>query len=336
MHTAGVTAYNKGQNLDRATQKIGLAVNLDASRDSYWRTFAQLLSLRAQEVLNTKDLTASELQQRYQVALQGMIRAGQRSIDANPLDPLNWRQLGAIYEDNIAVVGGADGFAVQNYEKAVSQNPQNPAEYMNIARAYVRAADALQAQVARLSQGKDAAANKEEIAKVKAEREDRLAKSLEALGKSISRKADYAPAHFLSSQVYERQGNRALAIEKSVEARDLNPFDTGVGYQLGLLYYLDNQTGKAREELERIVRLSENFSNARYFLGLSYDKLGNTQAAIEQFEKVAELNPENSEVRKILENLRAGKEALANVVPPPQSRIETPVEETGGEEETEL
>ncbi len=336
LHTAGVTAYNKDQNLDRALSKIGLAVNFDASKDSYWRTFAQLLSLRAREVLNAQDVAASELQQRYQVVLQGMIQAGQRGIDANPLDPLNWRQLGVIYEDNIAIVGGADRFAVTNYEKAASQNPQNPAEYMNVARAYVRASDSLQAQITRLSQGRDAAVNKEEIAKAKAEREDKLEKSLEALAKSISLKADYAPAHFLSSQVYERQGNRALAIEKSVEARDLNPLDTGVGYQLGLLYYLDNQVGKAQEEFGRVVRLSENFSNARYFLGLTHDKLGNKRAAIEQFEKVAELNPENSEVKRILENLRAGKEALANVVPPPQSRIETPVEERGGEVEEEL
>ncbi len=337
-HAFGVQAYDKGQNIDEAMSKVGLAVNLDNSQDKYWRTFAQLLTLRAQEVLNSQDIDTAQLQQRYQVILQSQIQAGQQAVKVNPSDPLNWRQLAAVYEDNVAIVGGADRFAIDNYKKASELNPKNPAEFLSIARAYVRSADRTQAQIARLTQA-DAKANQDEIGKLQGERADALNKALEALQKSIALKGDYSPAHFLASQVYERQGNRTLAIEKTLETRNLNPLDTGVGYQLGLLYYLDSQTDKAREELERVVSLSETFSNARYFLGLSYDKLGNGDKAIKQFERIYELNPDNEEVKSILKNLRAGKEALAEIVPPaqpPQERIEQPLEQRGGEEEEKL
>jgi tetratricopeptide (TPR) repeat protein len=58
------------------------------------------------------------------------------------------------------------------------------------------------------------------------------------------------------------------------------------------------------------VKLAENYSNAMYFLGLTYDKLGDKQKALEQFQKVSDLNPDNADVKKIVSNLQAGKKAL--------------------------
>jgi len=266
------------------------------------------------------------------VVLQSLIQAGQQATRVNSTDPLNWRTLAAIYENNIAIVGGSDKFAVSNYTEAARRNTQNPAEYLNVARAYVRSADNIQNQINRLQRSGETVSD-EDIGRAMAERANSLENALENIQKAISLKGDYASAHFLSSQIYERQGNRALAIQKTLETRNLNPFDTGVGYQLGLLYYLDNQTEKARGEFERVISLSSTFSNARYFLGLAYDRLGERARAIEQFEKIAEFNPENSEVERILKNLKGGEEALYRIVPPalpPQERIKPPLDDTGG------
>ena len=121
-----------------------------------------------------------------------------------------------------------------------------------------------------------------------------------------------------------------------MEVRDSNPNDVGVGYQLGLLYYFDDQINSAQREFERVLLLNSNYSNARYFLGLVYDKKGEKQQAIEQFRKVLELNPENVEVGKIIENLEAGAPALQGLQDP-QDSTETPVQEpvleTSGEDE---
>jgi len=77
--------------------------------------------------------------------------------------------------------------------------------------------------------------------------------------------------------------------------------------------------------------LDKNYSNARYFLGLIYDKEENKEKAIEQFTKIAELNPDNEEVKKILTNLREGKSALEGI-----AVNQAPIEEKPGEKLEEL
>ncbi|MCX6765146.1 MAG: tetratricopeptide repeat protein, partial [Candidatus Nealsonbacteria bacterium] len=47
-----------------------------------------------------------------------------------------------------------------------------------------------------------------------------------------------------------------------------------------------------------------------YFLGLTYDKLGNRDKAVEMIQKVASLNPDNEEVKKVMDNLKNGRNAL--------------------------
>ncbi|MCX6813730.1 MAG: tetratricopeptide repeat protein, partial [Candidatus Azambacteria bacterium] len=169
-----------------------------------------------------------------------------------------------------------------------------------------------------------------------------LDKAASNLEKSIGLKNDYAPARFLLVQVYDRQGKLADAIKKAEELVMLNNTDVGALFQLGFLYYKNSQFDQSKPVFERTVELSPNYSNARYFLGLIYDrevpadaktladKLAAKAKAIEQFEKIAELNPDNSEVKQIIANLKAGKSALFGIAPPataPQSRSEAPVQE---------
>lgn len=336
-HTSAIAVFNQERDTDTAIRRAVVASNLNTDSDAYWRTLTQLLRVRANEILSNRDLASQELQQRYQRVLQNLIQTGQRAARANSLDPINWRQLGNVYKDNIFIIGGADNFAIDNYKEAAKRNPKNPSEYLNIASAYVLSSDNANRQLAQLSSSRDA--SKEDMEKLRAKKEDQLDSALLNLKIAIELKADYAPAHFLISQVYERQGNRNLAISKTLETRNLNPLDTGVGYQLALLYYLDEQFNNAKTEFERIIGLSETFSNARYFLGLTYERLGNKQGAIDQFSRISELNPDNEEVKQILANLNSGRGALDGIVPPanpPENRIESPVPQTGGEQSEEL
>jgi hypothetical protein len=65
-------------------------------------------------------------------------------------------------------------------------------------------------------------------------------------------------------------------------------------------------------------------------LGLIYDRKGDGPRAIQQFEEIEKFNPDNQEIKRILQNLRAGKPALEGIVPPaepPERRKETPVKE---------
>ena len=101
-----------------------------------------------------------------------------------------------------------------------------------------------------------------------------------------------------------------------------------MAFQLGLLYYQNNNLVRAEAEFARAISLNENYSNARYFLGLIYDRRGEKEKAIAEFEKILIFNPDNQEVETILANLRTKKSALKGIVPPgtpPEKRKEVPV-----------
>ena len=132
------------------------------------------------------------------------------------------------------------------------------------------------------------------------------------------------------AQLEEREGNITKAIERIQTAVILSPDNAGVLFQLGLLYYRVEQLENSRQVFERAVQINSNYSNARYFLGLIYDRLGNKEAALEQFERIFVFNPGNAEVERIIENLKVGRAALADISPPapePEEREEAPVED---------
>ena len=155
---------------------------------------------------------------------------------------------------------------------------------------------------------------------------EEIDKAREQFQKALELKSDYAPAHFQMAAILVLEGKTGEAIEKMEIAKTLNPFDIGLAFQLGILYYNDKQFEKARAEFERAIGLNENYSNARYFLGLIYDRQDKKAEAISQFEKIAELNPDNEEVKKILANLRGGRAALEGITP-----AQPPIEEKPAE-----
>ncbi|MDP2947277.1 MAG: tetratricopeptide repeat protein, partial [Nanoarchaeota archaeon] len=106
------------------------------------------------------------------------------------------------------------------------------------------------------------------------------------------------------------------------------PKDSGAAFQLGVLYYKDEQYDKAKAAFIKAIGIDENFSNARYFLGLLYDREGKKDDAIDQFDRIAKLNPDNEEIKQILENLKTGKPALgSSKLGPPQQPSQIPIEE---------
>jgi tetratricopeptide (TPR) repeat protein len=78
---------------------------------------------------------------------------------------------------------------------------------------------------------------------------------------------------------------------------------------------------KATVALERAVELNPQYSNARYFLGLSYFRVGRISEAIEQFTIVSNLNPDNEDVKTILNNLNLGENPFSPAEMPQQIDI---------------
>ena len=62
--------------------------------------------------------------------------------------------------------------------------------------------------------------------------------------------------------------------------------------------------------LERAVTINPDYANALYFLGLSYEQLGNAEATLAAFERIAALNPDNEQIVAVVATLKEGGTAV--------------------------
>jgi len=296
----GLAIFNTAEgNIDEVDNLISRAAKFD-QQDRYFRALSEVGLVKIQKLMNQTDLSKEDAQTQFQNLLAYSIGNAQNAVQVNSLDYNNWMSLGQVYEAIIPFkITGSREAALNAYKEAAARAPFDPTPLYTSARVEIQAND--------LNSAKD------------------------FLISSINIKSDFTSSVFLLSQVEAQLGNLKEAITRTEQARYLAPNDVGVLFQLGLLYYQDKNFESGRLALERAVSLNPNYSNARYFLGLIYDKQEKNKEAIDQFTQIQNLNPDNQEIAKILENLNAGKPALQDISPPqpsPEERKEAPLDET--------
>lgn len=306
-YTKSAKALVVSGDTDTSESNLIKANRVDA-RDRYHRGLAEIGIIRMRDILIQQDVAPEVLRGQFQTALSSTIQNAQKSIDLNPSDSLNWMQLGRVYELVIPFnISGASNFAVSAYREALVRSPLDPTPYVGMARVALQSNNPVEAR--------------------------------EYLNASLAVKGDFAAALFLLSQMEVREGNVDSAIQRTEQLALIAPNDVGVLFQLALLYYQKQDFANSRLAFERVVSLNPSYSNARYFLGLIYDLAGMNMEAIEQFERIEELNPDNEEVQLILQNLYTKKNALTNISPPqksPEQREEPPINENFNEIPTGL
>ena len=206
-------------------------------------------------------------------------------------------QLGRVYESVVALkVEKADEAALNSYAEAFRVSPLDPSPFIASARVAMQI-----------------------------KKTDDARKYLQG---ALNIKPDFADALFMLSQIEAQAGNLKEAILRTEQTAVVSSNSPGIFFQLGLLQYQNNSFNAARMAFERAVGLNNDYANARYFLGLIYDKQGLKEKAIEQFAYIQKTNPNNEEVKKILSNLKNGRGALAEIAPPaPEKREEPPISE---------
>ncbi|MDZ4260060.1 MAG: tetratricopeptide repeat protein, partial [Candidatus Sungbacteria bacterium] len=315
-----VEMFNKG-DIDGAIAQFERAATVE---DRNYRNFVPLVQARMEKIRNLIGRAAggNNVQQEFQTTVSLAIQNAQRAIQLHPDNQTLWILQGSLYELLIPFIPGSEKFAFESYRKAMEFDSLNPAIHINLARAGLVAVDRLTLTIQQ-SKGAD----RDQLIQV---RTQALQEIMAVLEKAVDIKSDLADTHFLATQAALRLGNIEAAIQSAEKAKLAAPFDIGVAFQLGLLYYQASEFDKAQIEFERAVALNNNYSNARYFLGLIYDRKGDKEKAIAQFDQIQTLNPDNQEVKNILGNLRAKRSALDGIVPPataPEKRTETPVRE---------
>lgn len=315
-----VAIFNKG-DIDGAIAGFEQAA---AFEDKNFANYVPIVQARMEKIraLIQQAAAGNNVQQEFQNAASLAIQNSQSMLNLNSADPMLWRLQGSLYELFIPFIPGSENFAFSSYRKAMELNPLNPSFDIDLARAGLVAVDRLTLTIQQ-SSGDD----RDKLAQV---RTNALQEIITVLQKAVDSKPDLADSHFLATQAALRLGNVPAAIASAEKAKLAAPFEIGIAFQLGVLYYQSGDIDKAQIEFERSVAINNNYSNARYFLGLIYDRKGDKAKAIRQFEQIEALNPTNQEVKRILENLRANASALEGIVPPappPEKRNVTPVTE---------
>lgn len=273
-----LVAANVDGDIDKAEKKVESAIKL-GNNDRYYIFAAEINLARINQLLSDTERNIDERRAEFQTILAAAISNVQKAIEIDNKNYKNWTMLGRVYGSIVPLgIEGAYESAQRSYAEALKLNPHNPEIFLTLARL-------------------ELIKNSENIDGAK-----------EFISASLQKKNNYTEAIFLLSQLEIQEGNIESAI-KSVEAAVvIEPNNPTFFFQLGLLQANAGNNEKAIVALERAVKLNEQYSNARYFLGLSYFNVGRVVDAVEQFEFVSNLNPDNQDVKTILENIKSGND----------------------------
>ena len=315
VYKRGVDLIQVKGDIDNGINKIIKATVINPYEDNTYKTLSQAFILKLNQDAALTNLGKEEKANLIQNDAVNVINSANQTTRLSPKDASNWILRGQIYRGLVSIINGASEWAETSYNKALEFEPSNPFVYLELGRLYVNRADAIVEQ-----------AKKDEEAKKKWN--EYMSNAIKNFDKAITLKPNYASAHFEEALIYDRLGKSKEAIAKMEINKKLLPNDSGIAFQLGVLYYKAENYDKAKAEFLRAVALDDNFSNARYFLGLLYDKEGKRADAIDQFDRIAKLNPDNEQIKQILANLNEGKPALGSTkLGPPTQPENVPIEE---------
>jgi len=275
-YSRALVLFEKSGDIDATGKKLTKAVGMD-KQDEYYRALSELGIISLSKIVANKDLPADKALALFKDNLGITIAYAREAVRLNPADPINWMQLGRVYESVVALkVEKADEAALNSYAEAFKASPLDPSPFIASARVFM--------QINKAGEAK------------------------KYLQSALNIKPDFADALFMLAQIEAQAGNLKEAILRMEQTAAVSPNNFGVFFQLGLLQYQNNNLSAARSAFERTVGLNGDYANARYFLGLIYDRQGLKEKAVEQFVQIQKTNPNNEEVKKILSNLKnAGK-----------------------------
>ncbi len=114
--------------------------------------------------------------------------------------------------------------------------------------------------------------------------DDRVHEAKESLERALTYQPRDAKGQDLLAVVYFRLGLYARATQIYETLRNQNPREPSLRLNLALCYLKTQQAGRARDELEAIVKAQPEHKRAWGYLGLAYERTGDVPRALEAFE----------------------------------------------------
>ncbi len=264
-------------------KKMEQVVNLNPYREIYRRGLSQAYLSVAWEEVNKAE-KERDVQLLRNLA-SGAIQQARLAAQLAPNSVLAWQNLGQIYRDSRGLVDGVVSFSLEAYAKASKLEPNNPIFYRERCRLRL------------LDEERD------------------WDNTVQLCQKAVELKENYLDAQIQLALVFEQKGELENAIQ-SMEGvlnrlggvnfqrgSELANAATEIYFQLGRLYFNVEDYKKAIKMFEQSVIISPNYANARYSLGLAYQRLGRNEDALLQYRLVSQLLPNNQEIKQLIQQL---------------------------------
>lgn len=89
-----------------------------------------------------------------------------------------------------------------------------------------------------------------------------------------------------------------------IECLKYNPDDAKINYKLGIIYNIQNDQATSMLHIKKAIELDDTFIEAKRKLALMFEHIGDTESAIELYEDILKLDPENKDILNNLEMLK--------------------------------
>jgi len=267
----GLNTNNSIEGLTTSESMINRAVSLNEN-DLYYRTLSQVYVAQIGILVNDSKLSGDTLKSNLQQLINLALNSASSAINKNPKNYLNYLNIGNVYSSlaELSVDGSYDSASI-SYQKAQELAPNNPSILLS------------RAQLEFVNKNNEQARA--------------------FIAQALDIKLNYTDALFLLSQIDTSEGKTGDAIKQIERASSLNPNDSTIFFRLGFLRFNNSEYQSAASAFEQAVLINPSYWNARYFLGLSYQKLDRKDDALTQFNIVNKFVPDNSDVKSAIESI---------------------------------
>ena len=267
----GLNSTNTMESLAKSEGMMLRAISLDKN-DYYYRSLSQVYLSEIGVLVNDKTISADVLKSNLQQLVNNAQQAAGLAVSQNPKQYLNYMNLGNVYSSLVPLsVTNSYESAVVAYNKALLLAPNNPS--IPLAKASLEFANK----------------NNSEARKF--------------IKQALDLKPNYIDAIFFLVQIETNEGNLSEAIKQAELASQMAPNDATVFFRLGLLRYNSNDYKGAVSSFEQAVIKDNSYLNARYFLGQSYKKVGRKDDALVQFNILSKIVPDNQDVKDAINSI---------------------------------
>ncbi len=276
-YMADVSVNRTATSAQMAISNLENAVRLNPFQSQYKVVLAKIYFNEA-----LKEMNKFEKDQNQEVISSNISKAifyikGDASllgaIEIAPNQVVAWETMGTIYRDIQGIASGATDWGVKAFERALELEPTNPVLYTELGKLYG-----------------NSLSDKE--------------KAMQKFEKAIDLKPDYLDAHLQIVYSLDGKEDSAEAISYMEKLEKSHPHNIEILFQLGVLYFNDNQTENAIIKFKTVIQVVPNHSNALYSLAVAYQAQGKNDLALLYYEKVLELNLGNVDVLESIKNIK--------------------------------